>query len=71
MPFALVSDGTHRELLFGPWEELLAFARAEHLLIWRVWNGVWLIAHKFIRREFTTRLRQYGDDFRDDFLVPW
>ena len=72
MDFALVSDGTYRELLFGPWEDLLAFARSERLLIWRVWNGVWLIAHKFIHREFTATLRQHGETsytFDDDILA--
>ena len=72
MAFALVSDGTYRELLFGPWEELVAFARSEGLLIWRIWQGVWLIAHRYINREFTATLRRHGEAsymFDDDILT--
>ena len=72
MAFALVSDSTYRELLFGPWEHLLASARSERLFIWRIWRSVWLITHRYINREFTATLRRHGETsymFDDDILA--
>ena len=61
MPIALVFDGTCHQLHFGSWDSLIALARAEHLKIWKLWDGVGRLASKFLRRVLVAWIRQYSE----------